>query len=64
MIIRFDSKRKSESGMHCLKYLSSLHFFNFNSLQFFLYHFSLTNMKLKVVIKHKILTKIIHAEQK
>ena len=50
--------------MHCLKYLSSLHFFNFNLLQFFLYHFSLTNMKLKVVIKHKILTEIIHAEQK
>ena len=63
MIIRFDSKRKSESGMHCLKYLSFLHFFNFNSL-FFLHHFSLTNLKLKVMVKHKILTEIIHAEQK
>ena len=49
--------------MHCLKYLLSLHFFNFNSL-LSLHHFSLTNMKFKVVFKHKILTEIIHAEKK
>ena len=63
MIVRFDSKRKSESGMHCLYDLSSLHFFNFNSLQFF-NHFSLTNLKLKAVVEPKTLTEIIHAEQK
>ena len=63
MIVRFDGKRKSESGMHCLKYLSSLHFFNFNSLQF-LHHFSRTNLKLKAAVKPKTLTEIIHAEQK
>ena len=52
MIVRFDSKRKSESGMHC-----------FNSLQF-LHHFSLTNLKLKAAVEPKTLTEIIHAEQK
>ena len=63
MIVRFDSKRKSESEMHCLKYLPSLHFFNFNSLQF-LHHFSLTNLNLKAAVEPMTLTEIIHAEQK